>query len=303
MTFTLDLGSKGIDPRLCLRMGQVFRFSALPDGSLTGVEGSLALSLTEVSQGVWQIQTNGSMEEVESFFRLDTLPVAVFQRCLALDPRLAPFLHRLEARLTLLRPTSFVEAIFGFLCSQNNHLARIMPMVQHLGSLGEPIGEMKGQRFWSFPSLEVLADTSEDSLKKAGFGYRAAHVPAAANRILALGGEAWLADLRTCEYEEAVSALVSLPGVGRKLAECILLYGADRTESVPVDTHLWRMAAPLYLAEEADCPNSPARSAKLSREMRARFGSLAGWAHLLLFAASLGKGLQARQMINHHLDQ
>ncbi len=290
MTFTLDLGSRGIDPRLCLRMGQVFRFQCLPDGSLIGAEGSLVLGLKEEQEGIWTVQTNGRQSDGEAFFRLDTPPVDVFRSCLELDPRLAAHFELLQARLTLLRPTSFVEAVFGFLCSQNNHLARIMPMVQHLGRLGEPIWEFQGQMVHAFPSLEVLAEVSEASLKGAGFGYRAAHVPAAASRILELGGESWLESLRTCEYEEAVSALVGLPGVGRKLAECILLYGAGRTESVPVDTHLWRMAAPLYLAEEAHLPNSPARSARLSKEMRERFGPLAGWAHLLLFASSLGQG-------------
>lgn len=296
MTFTLDLGSQGIDPRLCLRMGQVFRFSVLPDGSLAGGEGSLALGLMEEEKGIWRVESNANRREVEAFFRLDSPPLAVFESCLVIDPRLSSFLKSLEARLTLLRPTSFVEAVFGFLCSQNNHLARIMPMVQHLGRLGEPLGEVRGQRIHAFPSLEVLVGVSEASLKEAGFGYRAAHVPRAARRIRELGGEPWLEGLRTCDYEEAVSALSSLPGVGRKLAECILLYGADRTESVPVDTHLWRMAAPLYSAEEAHLPNTPARSAKLSKEMRERFGPLAGWAHLLLFASSLGRGPSHKQL-------
>lgn len=290
MTFTLDLGSKGIDPRLCLRMGQVFRFSAQPNGSLIGAEGSLALDLTEEEEGIWRVESNGSRQEVEGFFRLDTLPRDVFAGCIGLDTRLSLHFQALEARLTLLRPSSFVEAVFGFLCSQNNHLARIMPMVQHLGRLGEPISEFQGQMVHAFPSLEVLVGVSEASLKAAGFGYRAAHIPAAASRILELGGESWLEGLRTCLYEEAVFALTCLPGIGCKLAECILLYGADRTESVPVDTHLWRMAAPLYLAEEAHLPNSPARSARLSKEMRERFGPLAGWAHLLLFASSLEQG-------------
>lgn len=271
-------------------MGQVFRFVPLPNGGLAGAEGDLALVMRELEPGVWEVETNKSQAAVESFFRLDQPPKEVFRQVCQLDPRLAELAPDGSPSFTLLRPTSLNEAIFGFLCSQNNHLARIMSMTQHLGSMGERLGQWGLIELTAFPSLETLSRVSPDELKLAGFGYRASHIPASAQAILDSGEANWLSRLKAEPYEDAVSLLCSLPGIGRKLAECILLYGADRTESVPVDTHLWRMAAPLYLPNETENGVSPARSARLSCEMRERFGSLAGWAHLLLFAASLYKG-------------
>ncbi len=289
MSFELDLKQKGIDPSLVLRMGQVFRCQSPLSGVIVGAEGENWLVMT-CREGSWQVESSLDQLGVERFFRLDQPPEAVWKRVKELDPRLAHLSTEGLDGLTLLRPSSIVEALFGFLCSQNNTLHRIMPMTRHLGSLGPVIYESEWGTFNAFPSLSQLAAVEAGDLKSAGFGYRAAHIPRAAQAVLDKGGEAWLEALKQADYEEAVASLCTLPGIGRKLAECILLYGADRTESVPVDTHLWKTAAPLYLPDEFQEPLTPGRASRLSSEMRLRFGNLAGWAHLLLFAASLTQG-------------
>lgn len=289
MSHLLDLRALGIEPRLVLRMGQVFRFQSPLSGVLYGSEGENWYVITSKGDD-WLIESNLDGAGVSNFFRLDQPPGRVWEEVKSIDPRLASLPQEKLIGLTLLRPTSFVEAIFGFMCSQNNTLHRIMPMTRHLGSYGSVIHESAWGNMHAFPKLETLADIKPEELRAAGFGYRAAHVPNAAKALLEKGGEAWLEKLKTAEYEEGVKSLCSLPGIGRKLAECMLLYGADRTESVPVDTHLWKTAAPLYLPAEFAEPLTPGRAARLSYEMRKSFGDLAGWAHLLLFAASLTQG-------------
>lgn len=289
MSFSFNLKEKGIEPGLVLRMGQVFRFQSPASGVLYGAEGQAWFILTQKGDE-WLIESNQALLQIERFLRLDQPPQDVWAEVKNIDPRLASLPTDGVEGLTLLRPTSFVEALFGFLCSQNNTLHRIMPMTRHLGSFGPVLHEAKWGPLHAFPDLESLAALHPDQLKGAGFGYRAPHIPKAAKAVIEKGGEPWLQNLKKIDYEEAVSQLCSLPGIGRKLAECILLYGADRTESVPVDTHLWKTAAPLYLPGEFLEPLTPGRAARLSNVMRDKFGHLAGWAHLLLFAASLTKG-------------
>jgi N-glycosylase/DNA lyase len=286
---TLSFKQKGIEPGLVLRMGQVFRFQSPSSGVLYGAEGEAWYILSKAGDD-WQIESNQDLVKIERFFRLDHPPREIWQKVKQIDPRLASLPTEGVEGLTLLRPSSFIEALFGFLCSQNNTLHRIMPMTRHLGSYGPVIKETRWGALNAFPGLETLAGIQPEQLKSAGFGYRAPHIPRAANAVLEKGGEAWLDELKEIDYEEAVARLCTLPGIGRKLAECILLYGADRTESVPVDTHLWKTAAPLYLPAEFQEPLTPGRAARLSSVMRDRFGELAGWAHLLLFAASLTQG-------------
>ena len=59
------------------------------------------------------------------------------------------------------------------------------------------------------------------------------------------GGVEWLASLRQLDLEKAIEALMTLPGVGPKVAACIALFSLDQHHSVPVDTHVWKVI-PLY---------------------------------------------------------
>lgn len=67
-----------------------------------------------------------------------------------------------------------VENLFSFICSSNNHISRISGMVERLCErYGENVGEVEGQTYYSFPSVEALAgEDVEETLRKLGFGYR-----------------------------------------------------------------------------------------------------------------------------------
>ncbi|MFX8414280.1 hypothetical protein ABTL42_19305, partial [Acinetobacter baumannii] len=83
-----------------------------------------------------------------------------------------------------------------------------------------------------------------------GFGYRGDWIPRAASEMLARGGDRWFADLRRADYQEAFKELLSVPGFGPKLTDCVLLYGLGHTESFPIDTHVWKALAPVLFPEE-----------------------------------------------------
>ena len=60
------------------------------------------------------------------------------------------------------------------------------------------------------------------------------------------GGAAWLRGLREAPYQEASEALCALPGVGPKVAACVCLFSLDKHAAIPVDTHVWQLAARYY---------------------------------------------------------
>ena len=78
--------------------------------------------------------------------------------------------------------------------------------------------------FYGFPVMEDLAqDGVEETLRRLGFGYRAKYIAKTAKMIQAMDhGEHWLRGLRNLPYEEAHSALMTLQGVGPKVADCIV---------------------------------------------------------------------------------
>jgi hypothetical protein len=92
----------------------------------------------------------------------------------------------------------------------------------------------------------------------------------------------------TSSRQSVISSLLEFPGVGPKVADCIALFSLDRGDTVPVDTHVWSIAARDYAPELRLSKNlNQAVYESIGRVFRERFGVRAGWAHSVLFAAEL----------------
>lgn len=180
-----------------------------------------------------------------------------------------------------------VETLFAFICSQNNGIGRITKMVQHLKkAYGKEIGTYKDIALYSFPHPCRLAeDGVAEALSKAGFGYRAKYIQGSGKMLREMGVEELMA-WRTLPYEEVVENLLRFPGIGPKVADCIALMSLDKLESVPIDTHIWRVASQHYrLIPAASKSMTRTVYREIGGRFRGIFGPLAGWAHLILFAA------------------
>lgn len=121
-----------------------------------------------------------------------------------------------------------IEAIFSFIISQNNHIPRIKGIIERIcGTLGEDMGE-----YHAFPSVEKLASAGEDFYASIGAGYRAAYLDRVAKSLLDEDISEW----QKLSTSELRTKLLSLYGVGRKVADCALLFGFSRFDVFPVDT-------------------------------------------------------------------
>lgn len=239
-----------------------------------------------VAPGELKVSSNGTEADFRSLFRLEIDLPTLERKILASGPELAPYVVQLPG-LRLLRPSSARELVFCFLCTPNNNLGRILQMVSALAKYGEPMAEVDQVELHRFPTIERIAAISESELRSKGFGYRAATIPSIAHRILEAGGEPWLVSLRETPYEQARAALMSLKGIGPKLADCMALFALHHTESVPVDTHLWQAAVRLYFPEWQEKSLTEQRYRMIGDLFRSRFGEWAGWAHQYLFYENL----------------
>lgn len=161
------------------------------------------------------------------------------------------------------------EALLSFLLSTHTHIPRIKRM---LGSLVQQLGP-GGSRL---PPARVLARAGEGALRALGLGYRARYVHRTACRLAEEPEllQRW-SRLPTPRLREQ---LMALPGVGRKVADCVLLFGYGRWDVFPVDRWVRRAVEALYF-EGRHVPLS-----RVHREMEGRFGDLAGLAQAHLFA-------------------
>lgn len=200
------------------------------------------------------------------------------RRLVEADPGLAQIVETMPG-LRLLRQSSVTEVFFGFMCSANNHLPRILSMNAVLSACGDSIAE----GFNKFPTTYRIAALDESTLRGQGFGYRAGTISRAAQEVLARGGDPYLEALKDASYPEARQELISIPGIGPKLADCICLFGLDKTEAVPVDTHIWHAGVSRYFPEWRGLALTNTRYLAIADHLRGLFGPLSGLAQQYLF--------------------
>jgi len=177
--------------------------------------------------------------------------------------------------LRLLRQP-FGETLLGFLCSATKQIVQIKQMVALLATRhgGASIGT-DGTTIHALPTWDVLAAIPEKELRACLLGFRARFISETARFLARHPG--WLDETETSPYAVAKERLMELPGVGEKVADCVLLFGAGKLEAFPVDT--WVLKS---LARRYDLHGwKPAQVAQFGR---AHFGALAGLAQQYLFA-------------------
>ncbi|MBR1561069.1 MAG: DNA-3-methyladenine glycosylase 2 family protein [Clostridia bacterium] len=163
------------------------------------------------------------------------------------------------------------EALVCFILSANNNVARIRGLTQAICErFGEDMGGLYG-----FPTPERLADASEDDLRALRVGYRAPYLIGTARRVC---DGFPLDDLCSMDYDAAHALLTTLPGVGDKVADCVLLFGCRHASAFPVDVWVARVMEDWF---GMTC-KSRAKTCRLARDM---LGPHAGLLQQFLFHA------------------
>ncbi len=224
----------------------------------------------------FEISSNRTQVAFETFFRLDTNHEDQKAELVRLGSEIEPFLDSREG-LRMMRPNCKTEVLFSFLCSSCNHITRIRTMVENLAEFVNH----------GFPDIERLANVTEQQLREQGFGYRGATIPKVAQILHANGGESYLDELAKGTYQDARKELIALPGVGKKLADCICLYAFDFGESVPVYTNIWQVLTRLYFPDWVGSSLTDSKYEAIAGHLQDRFGVLAGVAHQFFFVDNM----------------
>jgi N-glycosylase/DNA lyase len=127
----------------------------------------------------------------------------------------------------------------------------------------------------SFPTVERLAAASEAELRECKLGFRAPYLSGTARKLAA--GELDLSRLGELPLEEARAALLTLPGVGIKIADCVLLFAYGFQKAFPVDVWITKALQQLYF------PKRGAKLPRLRHFSRSHFGPYSGYAQQYLF--------------------
>ncbi|KAG6874234.1 hypothetical protein C0995_003780 [Termitomyces sp. Mi166 len=241
---------------------------------------------------------------LKDYFQLDIDLTVLYNEWSARDPVFARMQSRFQG-IRILRQDPW-ENLVSFICSSNNNIPRITKMIcalckQYSPSLLSFPGE--DTTYHPFPPPSALAEPSvSTTLRSLGFGYRAEFIQRTAQMLVDTHArtpphdklepaEKWLLGLRDSTTNEAREELLKFVGVGRKVADCILLMSLDKKEVVPVDTHVHQVAIKYYGLKGSLNGKKVNMTPKLYDDVNTKlfnvWGEYAGWAHSVLFTADL----------------
>lgn len=214
------------EPRSILTSGQLFRFGEGNSGDWWVATGSNFATIEKSGEASYVIHTS-TPEYFVDFFDLKTDYSAILGR-LGKFEQLKPAIE--FGRGVRLMKQPLIEVIIGFIISANNNIPRIRKSIE---AICEKFGTKHAWGF-GFPDLEQLSKASAEDFKEFGCGFRAKYL---VDTIRVLNSSPILEELRlVSDTATARKRLLSLKGVGPKVADCILLFGLWRYDVFPVDT-------------------------------------------------------------------
>lgn len=223
------------DLRLTLESGQTFHWRPF-DGGYTGCIGTISLHLKQEGS-LLRYQGIGAdhlPDLIRSYFAFDHDLGAIRDSCAGHPASREAALACCGLRI--MRQPHW-ECIASFILSPMKQVAHIQQMSMALrSSFGK---KQRGFPVPAFPEPAVIAAATEEELRRCGLGFRAKGLLGTAKLIAS--GEFNPEALDSMSTEEARAALCTLPGIGRKVANCILLFSYERLSAVPVDVWIARI--------------------------------------------------------------
>ncbi len=214
-----------------LECGQLFRFERQKGGYLVFTCDKCAYVYNDFDTAVIEC-ADGDEEYFQNYFDLKRDYSLIFNGAMTSEYDVLKTSATLGKGVRILNQDK-IETLISFIVSQNNNIPRIKGILQKLCS---NLGEKKtfaGIEYSAFPTVEIMASKPLEFYREIGLGYRAEYVKKIAEFIASGYNVEGLNNLST---EELKKELVSLKGVGPKVADCVLLFGFHRSDSFPVDT-------------------------------------------------------------------
>lgn len=147
------------------------------------------------------------------------------------------------AGLRILEQDPF-QCLISFITSSNSNIQKIKSSLEKMSKKFGVKVKFDNQEFFLFPKPEKLANASINEIKSCGVGYRARFIKEAANRTVL--EKINFEYLKKSNYQNAKEEICLIPGVGNKVADCVLLFSLNKLESFPLDRWMIRILEKYY---------------------------------------------------------
>ena len=268
--------AKSFEPVHIFECGQCFRWNKEEDGSYTGVIKNSVINVKKIGNDV---EFTGVCDEnikqiCEEYFNLQTNYEAIKEKLSNIDIYLKNSIEYGNG-IRILKQDLW-ETLLSFIISANNNIPRIKTII---GRIAKKYGnriEYRNKMYYTFPTPEMLQNASIDDFRGLGLGFRDVRIYETVQRTLK--GEIDLEKLKQEENTEVLrKKLLEIPGVGPKVADCVMLFALNRFDVFPVDVWVKRVISELYFNKKEQTPNV------IHEFAEKQYGDLAGLAQQYLF--------------------
>ncbi len=260
--------------------GQCFRWNKEKDGSYTGVFKNNVLNVKEENNKIifYGICKGNIKEIVTEYFDLNRNYEEMQKKLSAIDENVKKSI--LYGKGIRLLNQELWETIISFIISANNNIPRIKGIIERISKQYGNLIRWNGKEYYTFPTAQELSKATVEDLRKLGLGFRDKRVYDTTKIILTKQ-----VDLKQLQKEidtqKVRDTLLTLPGVGPKVADCILLFSTlKRLEVFPIDVWVRRVMNELYIHNPQEEKVNKKEIEKLAKQ---KYGNLAGIAQQYLF--------------------
>ena len=255
--------------------GQCFRWNKQEDGSYTGIFKENVMNVqkdgdTVIFKGI----CNGDIKEiVQDYFDLNRNYEEIKEKLSQIDDNMKISIEYGQG-IRILNQDLW-EMIISYIISANNNIPRIKGIIERLSkTYGREI-DWNGEKYYTFPTPEELKDVTVEDYRKLGTGFRDIRLYETVHMVLdkKVDLEEMQNNPNTMEVREQ---LLTLSGVGPKVADCIALFGMQKYDTFPVDVWVKRVMQEFYVDEDLSLT-------KIRKFGIEKFGDLAGFAQQYLF--------------------
>ena len=274
-TYILE-NSQSFEPVHIFECGQCFRWKKQQDNSYTGVFNNNVINVKKEMERV--IFTGNCNEDIKTvcidYFDLNRNYENIKTELSKIDKYLENSI-KYGNGIRILHQNLW-ETLISFIISANNNIPRIKTIIERISKkYGNKI-VFQNEIYYTFPTPSELSNATVEDLHNLGLGFRDVRVYETIQKTLRKE-----IDLKKLEKEENIETLrnklLEIPGVGPKVADCIMLFSLKKYEVFPVDVWVKRVISELYFENIEQKPQTIQKFAKN------QYGNLAGLAQQYLF--------------------
>ena len=271
---------KSFEPKHIFECGQCFRWDEETDGSYTGIVKENVISVKKVDNDVIFSSFGADNLEmlVTDYFDLNRNYEEIKSKLSQIDEFLDNSI-KYGSGIRILNQDLW-ETIISFIISANNNIPRIKGIINRMSQKYGTQIDWKGKKYYTFPTVENLAKATVQDLRALGLGFRDVRVYGTTHKIL--NKEVDLEKMHNePDTKKVRDTLMTLSGVGPKVADCILLFSTlKRFDVFPIDVWVRRVMNDLYIKNTDETKVNKKEIEKLASE---KFGNLEGIAQQYLF--------------------